>query len=53
MNRCPYCHETGHLDPVCYQDFDGTYVCTRKPGHDGPHVACGDDHQIETWEDPR
>ncbi|UVY83818.1 hypothetical protein NLU66_16650 [Brachybacterium sp. NBEC-018] len=50
MSACTYCHETGPLEEVCYQDHDGTYVCTRAPGHAGPHVACGDEHELETWE---
>lgn len=52
MTTCTYCHETRMHEEVCYQDHDG-YVCTRAPGHDGPHVACGDVHQIDTWEAPR
>lgn len=46
---CRYCAEIDPSDPACYKSRND-YVCTRKPGHDGPHVACGDDHQIETWE---
>ena len=26
------------------------YICTLKPGHNGPHVACnGGDHNLGTW----
>lgn len=52
MSACPYCTELSPRDRACWAEGD-RFVCTRKPGHDGPHVACGYDHQIETWEDPR
>lgn len=51
MNNCDYCAEPDDPRNVCQEPTYG-YVCTRAPGHDGPHVACGTvDHQIETWED--
>jgi len=51
MSACQYCSEIGPMDEACFAESIG--VCTRKPGHDGPHVACGTDHEYETWEDPR
>lgn len=50
MNGCPYCTEIGPMDPACF-DEGPVGVCTRKPGHDDPHVACGTDHQIDAWKD--
>lgn len=52
MSTCPpYCSEaTPPLDPVCFAE--SILVCTRKVDHDGPHVACGTEHQLDTWEDP-
>jgi len=29
----------------------GGYVCTRKKGHKGPHLACGTKEAYEIWED--
>ena len=53
MSTCIYCGTARSADEVCFHDPGYGYVCTREPGHDGPHVACGMDHQIDTWEDPR
>lgn len=34
-------------------ETDQGWTCTREPGHDGPHVACGGDvHEMETWGAP-
>ena len=31
-------------------DPRGVYVCTRKHGHAGPHIACsGSQHNLKTW----
>lgn len=31
-------------------DPRGIYVCTRKKGHDGPHIACsGSNHNLKSW----
>lgn len=48
MSDCPYCSEVDPLGEACFAESIG--VCTRAPGHDGPHVACGTDHQIDMWE---
>ena len=36
---------------LCYTvDPDGVYVCTRRRGHSGDHVACsGSQHRLKTW----
>jgi len=48
--RCLYCvdMEGEYCDSV--QPDAPNYSCTRKPGHAGPHVACGDDvHDVAKW----
>lgn len=48
---CKFCDEN---DPRCCKErsSDG-YLCTRLPGHKGPHVACGcrGDHMIVMWDE--
>lgn len=52
MTRCPYCAEVDPTDAACFAEGP-VGVCTRAPGHDGPHVACGSDHRIDTWHTDR
>jgi len=51
--RCKWCVPLGA--PTC--DFpwgdEWSWFCTRPPGHDGPHVACGalqSDHDLARCE---
>lgn len=47
---CPYCVEGSPEDPGC--PASSGYACTRRTGHDGPHVACGTEkHSLYTWEE--
>lgn len=44
----------GYPDSLPEQCMDKgpEFVCTREPGHDGPHVACspnGHDHRLGEW----
>ena len=43
---------TDDPEQMCYQvDPQNVYVCTRKKGHSGPHIACsGSTHDMKTWE---
>ena len=36
---------------ICYTpDPQKIYVCTRKAGHPGPHIACsGGNHNLKKW----
>lgn len=44
---CPFCEEP---DRLCCSAFYHL-SCTRTPGHDGPHVACGTHtHLMEFWQ---
>ena len=46
-DKCPYCGFDG--DDVCAAEH-GRFYCTRAPGHEGKHVACGRrDHHIAWW----
>ncbi|NIQ88649.1 MAG: hypothetical protein GWN93_06040 [Deltaproteobacteria bacterium] len=48
---CPYCNECPPLAPVCGVVHDN-YMCIRKAGHEGKHVACAPGaHAIRVWED--
>jgi len=50
---CPWCKDAGFDDPCCTAKL-GKYGCTRAPGHDGHHVACGAfgaDHPLAWWKD--
>lgn len=51
-DTCVYCHETGVEDDVCSAtEIQGghEWTCTRRPGHEGPHVACGAEHHVAMW----
>ena len=51
MNKCKYCSEVHEADADwCAKNHSSGYVCTRRKGHKGIHVACtwsslGDDHE--------
>lgn len=46
-DECGYCTPPGSAR--CRDRYDGM-VCTRDPGHDGDHVACGGiHHSLGTW----
>ncbi len=37
---------------ICATYCDGSsLVCTQPKGHDGPHVACGFNHNYAIWDD--
>jgi len=47
-NQCPYCK---HEKERCCAHI-GEFICTRPLGHEGPHVACGEEtHEIARGED--
>ncbi|UQN31797.1 hypothetical protein [Brachybacterium kimchii] len=47
---CAYCAITPHDEQCLSPRDDGTALCTRPRGHDGPHVACGHaGHERSTW----
>ena len=49
-DECEYCNECPPLAPVCGVIHDN-YMCIRKAGHDGKHVACAPGaHAIREWE---
>ena len=51
VEECPYCDECPPLAPVCGVIHDN-YMCIRKAGHEGKHVACAPGaHAIREWED--
>jgi len=34
------------------QSVYGSYICSRRKGHDGKHVACGvSEHEYDEWTD--
>lgn len=44
------CFESGH--GYCLAKSTDGYCCSRNPGHEGPHVACGGcggDHTLQIW----
>jgi len=44
--KCPFCDQDSCRD---LEPKDG-YICTRKVGHEGEHVACATlMHQFSTW----
>lgn len=46
---CRFC---GHDNPdACSERSTEGYYCTRRPGHKGPHVACGSSHLIVMWDE--
>ena len=45
---CRYCGNAPSEARVCASP-NGPFVCTRPPGHDGDHVACGDKHRVQVW----
>lgn len=56
---CPDCSPKAHTcrlecqqkGEICNAPNEGKF-CTRRKGHDGPHVACEDsDHDLAVWED--
>jgi len=55
--RLPVCTHTSRKclsdeesDKMCDDESDAGYVCTRSAGHEGPHVACGNDtHNLDVW----
>ena len=50
--ECQYCSHDMN-SPCCGAMHSGTggWVCTRLPNHDGPHIACGSEHDIIRWTD--
>lgn len=46
---CSACHHTGHPDCGHAMDDGRLFICTRVKGHDGPHVACGVEHNVKSW----
>jgi hypothetical protein len=44
------CTHTHRCFAVCPQGLGAGYVCTRIDGHAGPHVACGSEHGLWTWD---
>ena len=35
--------------PVCANQYDSVFVCTRVVGHLGKHVACKIKHRVKVW----
>lgn len=49
---CPYCRDLLTDGDACGETEQG-WSCTREPGHDGPHVACGGElHEMAEWGGP-
>lgn len=49
--QCRFECEQGWEDNYCGEsDEKGFYICTRKIGHKGNHVACGTiEHEVKIW----
>lgn len=48
VTTCEFCHPV--FGPkCCTQDKDSFLKCTRDLDHEGPHVACGWDHELREW----
>jgi hypothetical protein len=56
-HSCDYCGEWSSRRDARCEARAGGYFCTRKRGHDGPHVACyiassdKDQHWVLVWDD--